>query len=44
MNEHEPFISAKTYAEMMELLKQYEQKANIGKVVDTMPVEKEVDE
>ena len=43
MNEHEPFL-AMTYAEMMELLRQYEQKANIGKVVDTVPIEKEVEE
>ena len=43
MNEHEP-SPAKTYAEMMELLKQYEKKVNIGKVVDTVPIEKEVDE
>lgn len=43
MNEHEPFL-AMTYAEMMELLKQYEQKANIGKVVDTVTIEKEEEE
>ena len=43
MNEHEPFL-AMTYAEMMELLKQYEQKVNIGKVVDTVPIESDDEE